>query len=194
MKKVFNTPKLATYMDGAMLKQSKWGNFSTMMRDLNIESFDHHLGESLSRDRIMLNLQCSGIVWQFDLLGVHIKVTTMDIITTTNCQTSYMVLADKMIQFLKGMPNEQITITSQKTNVKGKVIAMEHDTPRHVSHGESGDSDDDDDDGHYARHNNDHDHDDSHIIMETINLVEPRITHLGEASGEFPMEQDQVPL
>lgn len=58
--------------------------------------------------------------------------------------------------------------------MKGMANAMEHDSPQHAPH-DSGDDDDDSDN-----------------IMEAINLAQPEITHLGGASREFLMEQDQM--
>lgn len=42
--------------------------------------------------------------------------------------------------------------------------------------------------------NDDDDDDDSDTNMEVMNLVETCITHLGEASGELPMDKNQTPV
>lgn len=54
---------------------------------------------------------------------------------------------------------------------------MKHDLPQHAIHD---DSDDDNDD------------DNLDILVETINIVEPRITHMGEALEELLMDENQM--
>lgn len=129
------------------------------MVELSVELFEHLLTGSLSLDMILLNLQCGG---DFTFLGLHKGVLTTDIPTTTNYQMSCGFLVNKMIQFLQGKSNKQITTATQTVDRKGKVMAMEHNMPWHASHNGSDDVDDDDDDGDCARHNDDNGHDHDH--------------------------------
>lgn len=71
---------------------------------------------------------------------------------------------------------------------------MENNTPCHTSCDESDGGDDDEDSGNCAHHpdHHDRDNDDSNIVMEVVNLVDPRITHLGEPSEDVLIEHVQV--
>lgn len=120
----------------------------------------------------MLNLQYGR---NLTLLDLHRRVTIADIITINSGHIYCIDLEEKMIKILQGIMKKWITSATQTGDRKGKARAMERDLPWH-------DADNDSDDGVC----NDNDNSDTH--MEAINLAEPRMSHLGDTSGDVPME------